>query len=101
MDLAIQTINQTITRRVENNIVYFYFLTKREKFPRVFRLMKCNYAQSNSLTLFILSNKSWDITVKKQAAGWIASKITEVDLKKVKKDGFPAKSAEIVDAVRW
>jgi ribosomal protein L35 len=24
-----------------------------------------------------------------------------VDLKKVKKDGFPAKSAEIVDAVRW
>jgi hypothetical protein len=34
--------------------------------------------------------------VKKQAAGWIASKITKADLKKAKKDGFLAKSTEIV-----
>jgi hypothetical protein len=33
-------------------------------------------------------------SVKKQVVGWTASKTTEADLKKVKKDGFLSKSAE-------
>jgi hypothetical protein len=33
---------------------------------------------------------------KKQAAGWTATALMEADLKKVKKEGFLAKSAEII-----
>jgi hypothetical protein len=35
-------------------------------------------------------------SIKKQAAGWTASNITEADLKKAKKDGFLSKFTEVV-----
>jgi ParB-like chromosome segregation protein Spo0J len=41
-----------------------------------------------------LHNPMTKHSVKKQVAGWTASKTTEADLKKVKKDGFLSKSAE-------
>jgi hypothetical protein len=43
-----------------------------------------------------LCNPMTKHSIKKQAAGWTASKIIEADLKKVKKDRFLLKSAKVI-----
>jgi hypothetical protein len=63
--------SQTIDRLLESYVIYFYYLTKCKKCPRLFSLMKCNYAQLILLNLFSLSNNSQDITQKSPSRGFL------------------------------